>query len=87
MTTQRYRFQTPSTGNEVIIEAEAGRIYRDPATGEELAPVGRVLPLAPSESKLPWTVENLRICDRCGQMAQRDLNICPTCTRRMGPAA
>lgn len=86
MTSQRYRFRNPSTGRDVLIDAEPGRTYHDEDTGEELAPVGVVLPLAPSESRLPWTIENLRLCDRCGQMAQRDLNVCPTCDRRMGPA-
>jgi hypothetical protein len=58
----------------------------DDETGEQLAPVGIVLPLSPSESRLPWSVENLRLCNHCGQMAQLDLNICPTCSRRMGSA-
>jgi len=30
-------------------------------------------------------VENLRFCPWCEQLAQRDLNDCPTCGRRMGP--
>jgi RNA polymerase subunit RPABC4/transcription elongation factor Spt4 len=30
-------------------------------------------------------VENLRFCPHCDQLAQRDLNDCPTCGRRMGP--
>jgi hypothetical protein len=44
-----------------------------------------VLPLAPSSSKLPWAVETLRFCPWCDQHAQKDLNDCPTCGRRMGP--
>ena len=44
-----------------------------------------MLPLAPSASKLPWAVENLRFCPWCEQLAQKDLNDCPTCGRRMGP--
>lgn len=87
MTEQRYRFRTPSTGREVVIEAEAGRTYRDEETGEPMRPVGVVLPLAPSRSRLPWTVDNLRFCDHCGQLAQKDLNTCPTCSRRMGPVS
>lgn len=87
MTEQRYRFRTPSTGREVVIAAEPGRTYLDEETGEPMRPVGIVLPLAPNESKLPWTVENLRFCDHCGQLAQKDLNTCPTCSRRMGPPA
>ena len=43
-----------------------------------------MLPLAPSPSRLPWAVENLRFCPWCDQLAQKDLNDCPTCGRRMG---
>ncbi|MEI6663079.1 MAG: hypothetical protein WCL20_02090 [Actinomycetes bacterium] len=85
MPDQRYRFRSPSTGHDVLIAAEAGRTYHDIDTGEVLEPVGVVLPLQPTESSLPWSVENLRHCNLCGQMAQRDLNVCPTCDRRMGP--
>ncbi|HEY7836890.1 MAG TPA: hypothetical protein VIB59_05450 [Solirubrobacteraceae bacterium] len=82
---QRYRLRNPSTGREIIFEAEPGEVYRDRESGETLEVVGKVLPLAPSESQLPWAVENLRFCPWCRQMAQRDLNDCPTCGRRMGP--
>lgn len=84
---QRYRLREPSSGREVIVEAKPDVIYRDESTGEELEVVGEVLPLAPSESKLPWAVENLRFCDHCSAMTQRDLNECPTCGRRMAPPA
>ena len=57
---QRYRMRTPSTGREILVEAEPGKVYRDRDTGEPLEVVGKVLPLAPSPSKLPWAVENLR---------------------------
>jgi hypothetical protein len=82
---QRYRLRNPSTGREIIHEALEGEIYSDRETGERLEVVGKLLPLAPSASKLPWAVENLRFCPWCGQMAQKDLNDCPTCGRRMGP--
>jgi hypothetical protein len=82
---QRYRLRTPSTGREVVIEAEPGEAYRDRDTGEAMEVVGQVLPLAPSQSHLPWAVENLRFCPWCHQHSQRDLNDCPTCGRRMGP--
>jgi len=82
----RYRMRTPSTGREVIVEAaDPDEIYVDRETGEELEVVGRVLPLAPSRSKLDWSIENLRFCPWCHQLAQRDLNDCPTCGRRMPP--
>ena len=83
----RYRLRTPSTGREIIIEAEPGKVYTDRETGEELEVVGVVLPLPPSASRLPWAVENLRFCAWCDQLAQRDLNDCPTCGRRMAPLA
>jgi hypothetical protein len=81
----RYRLRSPSTGRELILEAEADRIYLDRDTGEPLEVSGKLLPLAPSESRLPWAVENLRFCPWCDQLAQKDLNDCPTCGRRMGP--
>jgi hypothetical protein len=84
---QRYRLRTPSTGREVLVEAEPGKVYRDRDTGEPLEVVGKVLPLAPSPSKLPWAVENLRFCPHCDQLSQKDLNDCPNCGRRMGPLA
>jgi hypothetical protein len=85
MALQRYRMRTPSTGREIIVEAEPDRIYRDRETGEELQVLGRVLPMQPSPSSLPWAVENLRFCSWCEQMAPKDLNDCPTCGRRMAP--
>lgn len=85
MTLQRYRMRTPSTGRETIIEASPDEIYVDRDTGEELEVVAEVLPMAPSTSRLPWAVENLRFCNWCDQLAQKDLNDCPTCGRRMAP--
>ena len=85
MAAPRYRMRTPSTGREIIIEAEPGEIYLDRDTGEELEPVGVVLPLPPNRSSLPWAVENLRFCNWCDQHAPKDLNDCPTCERRMAP--
>ena len=68
-----------------MLEAEQEKVYRDRETGETLEVLGKVLPLAPSASKLPWAVEHLRFCPWCEQMSQKDLNDCPTCGRRMGP--
>lgn len=82
---QRYRMRARGTGRERIVEAEPDRIHVDRETGEELEVVGMLLPLAPSESRLPWAVENLRFCPWCGQHFQRDLNDCPTCKRRVPP--
>ena len=83
MIRQTYRLRAPSTGREIFLEAEPGRVYVDRETGEELEIVGKVLPLAPSQSRLPWAVETLRFCNWCDQPAQMDLNDCPTCGRRM----
>jgi hypothetical protein len=83
MTRQLYRLRAPSTGREVFLEAEHGRNYVDSDSGETLEVVAKVLPLAPSRSSLPWAVENLRFCNWCDQPAQKDLNDCPTCGRRM----
>lgn len=46
--------------------------------------VGKVLPLAPNPSNLPWAVENLRLCG-CSleQLAPKDVPDCPTCGRRL----
>jgi hypothetical protein len=82
---QRYRLRHPASGREVIIEAEPGTRYLDRETGEPMEVVGMVLPAAPSLSKLPFAPENLRFCPWCAQLAQKDLNDCPTCGRRMGP--
>jgi hypothetical protein len=79
---QVYRLRTPSTGREILLEADPGVIYRDRETGEPMEVVGKVLPLAPSNSNLPWSVDTLRFCNWCDQLAQKDLNDCPTCGRR-----
>jgi hypothetical protein len=77
--------RTPSTGREIIVEAEPGRVYRDRETGEELEVVAQLLPLAPAASDLPWSVDNLRFCNWCDQLSPKDLNDCPHCARRMAP--
>jgi hypothetical protein len=81
----RYRLRVPSTGREAVIEAEPDRIYVDRETGEPMEVTGKVLPLPPSPSKLPWAVENLRVCNWCGELVQKDLNDCPYDGRRMAP--
>ena len=82
---QKYRMRTPSTGREVIVEAQEDREYTDRQTGEKLQVVAELLPLAPTPSELPWAIENLRFCNHCDQLAQKDLNDCPHCGRRMDP--
>ncbi len=80
---QQYRLRSRSD-REVVREVEPGAVYVDRESGEDLEIVGKVLPLAPSPSNLPWAVENLRLCG-CSleQLAPRDTNDCPHCGRRM----
>ena len=80
---QRYRLRS-GAGREVIREAEPGKVYVDEETGEPFEVVGKLLPLAPSPSSLPYAVEHLRLCG-CSleQLAQKDLNDCPHCGRRL----
>jgi hypothetical protein len=77
--------RTPSSGREVIVEAEPGKTYTDRETGEELEVVGMMLPLSPTGSDLPWAIDHLRFCNWCDQLSQKDLNDCPHCGRRMEP--
>ena len=72
----------------MIREVEPGTVYVDRASGEEFGVVGKVLPLAPSQSTLLWAVDNLRFCG-CSleQLAPKDVNDCPHCGRRMDPVA
>jgi hypothetical protein len=82
---QKYRMRAPATGRETIIEAEPGVEYVDRETGEPLEVAAMLLPLAPTASELPWAVDNLRFCNWCDQLTQKDLNDCPHCARRMHP--
>ena len=80
---QKYRLRS-SSDREVIRDVEPGAVYVDRETGEELRVVGKTLPLAPSPSELPWSVENLRLCGcSLDQLVPRDLNDCPHCGRRL----
>jgi hypothetical protein len=45
--------RAPSSGREVVIDAEPGRTYVDRETGEPLEVVAQLLPLAPTPSELP----------------------------------
>jgi len=80
---QLYRLRARSD-REVIREVESGKVYVDGASGEQFEVVGKLVPLAPSPSELPYAVENLRLCG-CSleQLVQKDLNDCPHCGRRL----
>jgi hypothetical protein len=80
---QLYRLRS-RTDREIIMPIEPGKVYVDRETGEEFQIVGKVLPLAPSASNVPWSVDNLRLCG-CSleQLAPKDVPDCPTCGRRL----
>jgi hypothetical protein len=80
---QLYRLRSRND-REIIREIEPGAVYIDRETGEEFQIVAKVLPLAPSPSNLPWSVDNVRLCG-CSleQLAPKDVPDCPTCGRRL----
>jgi hypothetical protein len=79
---QTYRLRAPASGREALAPVEPGRVYVDRETGEEMEPVAMALPLAPSDSALPRTPDNLRICRRCRQLIGLDVSDCPYCGLR-----
>ena len=79
---QTYRLRAPASGREALAAITPGGVYVDRETGEEMKPVTRTLPLAPSESALLRTPENLRICRRCEQLIGSDVSDCPDCGLR-----
>ena len=79
---QTYRLRARASGREALSAAEPDGVYRDRETGEELEPVTRTLPLAPSDSALLRAPENLRICRRCDQLIGLDISDCPYCGLR-----
>lgn len=81
---QRYRYESLGHRRQLVAEHDPNIQYVDRDSGTDFMPVGLVLPLAPSQSKLAWTPENLRLCG-CSreQLVQKDLNDCPYCERRM----
>ena len=79
---QLYRLRAPASGREAVAKAQFGHRYLDRETGEEMHPVSRVLPLAPSVSSLPRSPENLRACRRCDQLIGLDVSDCPYCGLR-----
>ena len=55
---QIYRLRARASGREAFAPAEPGGVYIDRETGEEMEPVTRLLPLAPSASALLRAPEN-----------------------------
>ena len=72
----------PDTSGRVQSFGREAGVYVDRETGEELKPVTRVLPLAPSPSSLLRAPENLLECRRCKQLIGIDLSDCPHCGLR-----
>jgi hypothetical protein len=80
---QSYRLRAPASGREAIAQVQDdGGVYVDRESGEEMKVVSRTLPLAPSESALLRTPENLRACRRCDQLIGLDVSDCPYCGLR-----
>lgn len=82
---QTYRLRAPASGRESIAAVGENGVYVDSVTGEEMEPVTRTLPLAPSPSALLRTPENLRACSRCDQLLGVDIADCPYCGKRQLP--
>ena len=79
---QTYRLRAPGSGRESLARVEGDGVYVDRESGEELRPVTRILPLAPSDSSLLRVPENLRECRRCDQLIGLDISDCPYCGLR-----
>ena len=79
---QIFRLRARASGREVYAPADIDGVYLDRETGEEMEPVTRTLPLAPSGSALLRTPDNLRICRRCDQLIGLDVSDCPYCGLR-----
>jgi hypothetical protein len=79
---QTYRLRAPASGREAMAQVDPEGVYVDRETGEEMRPVSRPLPLAPSSSALLRTPENLRVCRRCEQLIGLDESDCPYCGLR-----
>jgi hypothetical protein len=80
---QTYRLRAPASGREALAKVQADDgIYVDRETGEEMRVVAATLPLAPSESALVRSPENLRTCRRCHQLIGLDVSDCPYCGLR-----
>jgi hypothetical protein len=82
---QTYRLRAPASGREAIAAVDEHGVYVDSVSGEEMEPVTRTLPLAPSDSALLRTPENLRLCSRCEQLIGVDVADCPYCGKRQSP--
>ena len=76
---QTYRLRAPASGREALARSSGDGVYVDRDSGEEMEIVAATLPLAPSESALVRSPENLRACRRCDQLIGLDISDCPYC--------
>jgi hypothetical protein len=79
---QTYRLRAPASGREALARASGDGVYVDRESSEEMEIVAATLPLAPSESALVRSPENLRACRRCDQLIGLDVSDCPYCGLR-----
>ena len=77
--------RTPSTGREVIIEAEPGVDYVDRETGEPLEVVARAAAARPDPLGAALGGREPPFLQLVRPARQKDLNDCPHCGRRMEP--
>jgi hypothetical protein len=84
---QIYRLRARASGREAFAPADPDGVYIDRETGEEMEVVTRLLPLAPSDSALLRSPENLRSCRRCDQLIGVDVSDCAYCGLRQPPLA
>jgi hypothetical protein len=80
---QRWRLRSAGCGRQVLA-AVPGVRYPDRYSGEKMTVIGRLLPLAPSRSLLPWAEKDLRF-PTCDQLVQKDVNYCPYDGRPLPP--
>ncbi|MBJ7348259.1 MAG: hypothetical protein JHC87_06790 [Thermoleophilaceae bacterium] len=80
----KYRMQSAGHRRDIVTTLQEATTYVDRDSGTKFQVVGQVAPLNSPGSQLEWSPENLRACG-CSrnQLAQRDLNDCPYCGRRM----
>lgn len=83
---QKYHLRSAGYKRDIFVVGDGAK-YVDRQSGTPFKVVGKVMPLAPSASNLPWSEDNLRPCG-CSreQLVQKDVNDCPYCDRRI-PAA
>ena len=84
---QKFRLRAPGSGREAVGEGSADTVFIDREGGEEMDAVAELLPLAPSDSALIRTPENLRACERCDQLIGLDVSDCPYCGLRQPPTS